>query len=102
MGGLSVIAWNIHSANTVVNRHALSLLLHQERPTVVVLTETYLQRQMKPVPGYVSYQSPGALWQGVAVLVREEVASQPYRRKTWSRFGIAVLVQDVVVLGTYV
>ena len=44
MGGLSVVAWNIHSANTVVNRHALSLLLHQERPTVVVLTETYLQR----------------------------------------------------------
>ena len=38
----------------------------------------------------------------MAVLVREEVASQPYRRKTWTRFGISVLVQDAIVIGTYV
>ena len=72
---LNVLTWNMRSAMSVVNRHALQLVLHEHKPTVVVLTETWAHKALKAGPDYSVYQSPLAAKQGVAVLVQAGVHS---------------------------
>ena len=78
---MQVMTWNVRSLSNVTNRHALELLLHLQKPTVVVLTETWASKPIKVSAQYTVHQSPPARSQGVAVLVRADVASSPYRKR---------------------
>jgi len=103
----TLLLQNIRSVGKTGNKHSVSILLEEVKPHLMVLTETWANKQLPKLHSqYSSLQTPFSKYRGVALVFQHHLTLTPTLLSLWSEFFLVAtwslsLSQHAVVVGAY-
>ena len=101
---LTIVAHNIRSLKSKTNLHATSLLLENEKPDLLLLSETWVNTAgtVNLHHDYQGLLSPPEKYQGVAIYAKHSVNAIPHRQEAWTPNYVFCKIEDLIIMSVYV